>query len=562
MRVPGAGPRGAAIIAALAALPPGVALADVRVNDPNADPANSTTQFETSVAVHGDTVCAGWLDTGPPEGLAGLGRSEDGGASFADLGEIGQFGDPSLAAHGATGTFYYARIATLAGRPAIGVSRSIDGCRSFGPATDASPVSSALTATTFNDKPWIAVDNSGGARNGHLYACWTRFFDPDGDGTEDAAELRVSSSRDGAATWQDEQVLSSANPFGCNVQVGPDGRVHVAWVDRGFGSGTLRLASSADGGTTFGPARTPMRGLGLAHPGSDRPVQCGDGVRPTLTGDLLQAHQAWLAVDGTRGRHRGNLYLVAVLDAAGLPDNADIVFLRSTSGGRRWSRPIQVGAGGGSTDQFEPNLAVGGRGQLALAWYDRRADRTANLAIGLYGTFSLDGGQSFMPVRRISDGSFPPPPLNPIYDPIARQCHWGEYLGVAADARSAYYLWTDNRNTVVNAQYPAGRRDPDIFFDRVALPRVPSSRFRFTGVRRPRGRTLLLVRVPGRGELELIGRGVRDVRRAPRSRGTVRLPIRPLRPARSASRPKRVRVRVTFTPRHGEPRSATKRVRL
>jgi hypothetical protein len=41
----------------------------------------------------------------------------------------------------------------------------------------------------------------------------------------------------------------------------------------------------------------------------------------------------------------------------------------------------------------------------------------------------------------------------------------GEYIAVAADASSFYYMWGDNRNTLVTTAYPDGRPDPDIFFE-------------------------------------------------------------------------------------------------
>jgi hypothetical protein len=42
------------------------------------------------------------------------------------------------------------------------------------------------------------------------------------------------------------------------------------------------------------------------------------------------------------------------------------------------------------TDQFEPNVAVGGRGVVSAVWYDRVND-AANLNIDVYKAFSTDG---------------------------------------------------------------------------------------------------------------------------------------------------------------------------
>jgi hypothetical protein len=46
----------------------------------------------------------------------------------------------------------------------------------------------------------------------------------------------------------------------------------------------------------------------------------------------------------------------------------------------------------------------------------------------------------------------------------------GEYIAVAGDATNFYYLWGDNRNTVVTAGFPLGRPDPDVFFEAEDIP--------------------------------------------------------------------------------------------
>jgi hypothetical protein len=40
----------------------------------------------------------------------------------------------------------------------------------------------------------------------------------------------------------------------------------------------------------------------------------------------------------------------------------------------------------------------------------------------------------------------------------------GDYLGVQRDAGTSYTAWGDTRDVVVNAFWPQGRPDPDIYF--------------------------------------------------------------------------------------------------
>jgi len=433
---------------------------DIQVNDPTLDTGESTTQSETSMAVLGNTICAGYNDSGTNR-YSGLARSTDLGATWTDLGEIGQRGDPVIAVHEASGAFYYAEIATIGGNPAIGVAISDDDCASFGAPVDASPGASAIVTTTLNDKPWIAVDNNGGANDGNIYVCWTR-FDPAG------SELRVSRSTDGGATYTDEQVLSPAGtaPFGCSIVVGSDGGVNVSWADRtGTTQDDIRFARSTDAGVTYSAPISAA--TGNRHPGTDSIVACGGSNRPTLTGDIRMLHQSWLAVDDTGGAYDGNLYLVWASDPAGLPDNSDVFFSRSTDGGLTWSAPLQLGieAGPQFTDQFEPFVAVGGTGTVSVAWYDRRNDAANNSLIDVYKTFSDDGGATFDPLTRVTDVNFPPPPIRPNFDPNIATCYMGEYIAVAADDSSFYYMWGDNRNTLITTNFPDGRPDPDIFFE-------------------------------------------------------------------------------------------------
>ncbi len=439
---------------------------DVLANDPTDDTAERTTQSETALAVLGNTICAGYNNSGPG-GFSGLSRSTDLGATWTDLGGIGQRGDPVLAVHQATGNFHYAEIATIGGNPAIGVAVSTDDCLTFGAAVDASPGASAIGTTTLNDKPWIAVDNTGDANDGNIYVCWTRFD------SASASELRFSRSTDGGTTYVNEQILApgGTGPFGCSVGVGPSGDVYVAWADRISGTaGDIQFRRSTDGGQNF--AATVTVSTGNRAPGTDRIVAC-DVNRTTLIGDIRMLHQAWLAVDTTSGPFDGNIYVVWASDpAASTIDNSDVFFSRSTDSGATWSAAVQLGAGGGATDQFEPFVAVGGAGAVSVAWYDRRNDATNNTLIDVFKAFSIDGGATFDPIIRVTDVNFPVPPINPNFDPGVVRCYMGEYIAVAGDAQNFHYLWGDNRNTLFTTNFPApnGRPDPDVFYESEEAP--------------------------------------------------------------------------------------------
>ena len=462
---------------------PGV---DRQVNNSAADTPENTTQSETALAVFGNTICAGFNDSGGA-GLSGFARSTNLGDTWADQGSLGagRNGDPVVAVHEGTGTFYYANNATIGGNPAIGVQASTNDCVSFGAQVDASAASSGLNMqpnrTTLSDKPWIAVDNTGGANDGNIYVCWTRFVDTTGPPAADQSELRFSRSTDGGATFVNEQVLQANGPapFGCSAKVGPTGQVYVTWADRvGATLGDIRFRASTDGGQNFG-ANTQVS-TGNRLPGTDRVVMC-DVNRTTLNGNIRMLHQSWLAVDTTGGPFDGNLYVVWASDPVSTTDSdhSDVFFSRSTNGGANWGPAIQLG-GGTQTDQFEPFVAVAGAGAVSVAWYDRRNDTANNLNIDVFKAFSTDGGATFGQIQRVTDQTFGVPQLNPNFDPAIALCYMGEYIGVAGDDRNFYYLWGDNRNTVTSTNWPAGRPDPDVWFESEVAPVVNTADLELT----------------------------------------------------------------------------------
>ncbi|MBM3940892.1 MAG: hypothetical protein FJ318_08430 [SAR202 cluster bacterium] len=257
------------------------------------------------------------------------------------------------------------------------------------------------------------------------------------------------------------------SPFGCSIGVASDGSIGVTWADRS--TNHVLFLRSTDAGVSYpGPAAQVNSG-GLRHPGIDNVVTCGTGNRPTLNGNIRQLHQAWLAIDTTGGPNDGNIYVVFASDPADPTDQADVFFSRSTDNGANWSPMLQMGAGGGNTDQFEPFVAVAGNGDVAVAWYDRWNDAANNLNIDVYTAFSTDGGATFGGLVRVTDVSFGVPPLNPNLNPGAAQCYMGEYIAVAGGG-GFYYLWGDNRNTITTTNFPAGRLDPDVFFEAIASP--------------------------------------------------------------------------------------------
>jgi hypothetical protein len=115
------------------------------------------------------------------------------------------------------------------------------------------PVKTSLQPTTvFEDKEWIATDNSTAATSGNVYAVWTHF-------TADSDMIFFSRSTNHGVSWSKAIRINPAAQNGAvqgsQVAVGPGGEVYVAYEV--FFEGNKRqhfIAKSTNGGVSFSPA--------------------------------------------------------------------------------------------------------------------------------------------------------------------------------------------------------------------------------------------------------------------------------------------------------------------
>jgi len=417
-----------------------VAGQNIRVNDRSQDENPSlTTQSETAVEVFGNTVVLGWNDIGQffqSQSLVGYGYSHDGGQTYTDGGFLppvrggANLGDPDIAVD-RHGHFYYSTISLDAdGIGFIGVSKSVDGGRTF-----SEPVSASTTVSSvdsFQDKEMMAVDNTGGEHDGNVYISWTR-FGPEG------IKIMFSRSINGGLSFETPIAITAVgtNVSGSIPRVGPNGEVYVVWER--FDTPGIYISRSLDGGRTFGT----------------------DGVAEVLVSDLEYIGQP-ASPNTCEGRQILNGYVDAAFEFPTMAvspvngdvfvsfnsnpdgiDESDVFLARSTDGGFNWSEPIRLNDDNTLSDQFMPAMTVAPNGVVAVTWYDRRHD-AENLDFDLYMALSLDHGQNWLPNRRITTSTSPVPPLGPNFDAI-RPCYMGDYNDIVADENSFYIAWGDNR---------------------------------------------------------------------------------------------------------------------
>ncbi len=310
------------------------------------------------------------------------------GASFTSSTLSGTWGgatfgitfDPAIDVD-AAGTFYYAfGGAPLSGNypNSIAVSRSTDGVHWTAP-----------VAVTFNrrkyfdDKYYLAVDRSAGPYAGRIYVSWDR-------NVSNNQVLYVSYSSNGGATWSAPvKVNDGTSSFERVIGAYPavdqaTGVVYDSWHD--YAKDVIFVDRSTTGGASWGTdvaAATTHTGFGVD-------IGCVGGRKQG------PAHAVKVGPSGT-------LHLVYADSISGR--GFDVLYVRSTDGGRTWSAPVRLNDDATAADQFHPTLSVAPNGaggdRVSVTFYDRRDD-PANCQAHVYATTSADGGLSWSPNSRLT----------------------------------------------------------------------------------------------------------------------------------------------------------------
>jgi hypothetical protein len=179
----------------------------------------------------------------------------------------------------------------------------------------------------------------------------------------------------------------------------------------------------------------------------------------------------------------------------------DVKFTQSIDGGLHWTVPVtvndNVGAPGALTDQFQPSVAAGPNGAVAVAFYDRRlscpdnpsilpADvgRT-NFCIDVSLQAYKDSGHGAVPAGgnvRITKNTWDPQQPGqtvgglsqlPCSDARCPESFIGDYFGLAVSGGNIYTLF-------VSTHYPSdvtADHGGPVYYQQQVLATVPRSDF-------------------------------------------------------------------------------------
>jgi hypothetical protein len=318
---------------------------------------------------------------------------------------------------------------------------------------------SSLSLGFVEDKQWVAVNSiPGNHYQDHVYAAWAVY----NGGT---TKIRVAVSRDRGQTFSKAVTISTPNQTGpVNEYVYPAvdaaGNVYVSIASDNPSPDpkTIYVARSSDDGvtwSTFSPVATVGTIGGCCLPNTT----FRDGIlenfaaSPDYPGHLYVVWEDW---DGTQ---------------------FDVKFSQSTDFGRTWSAPIVVNDNADRTasDQFQPQVAAGPGGAVAVNFYDRRAacpdepgilpDHVGqqNFCIDVSLQAFKDSGAGAQPVGanvRVSaltwDPEQPGQTVDGIdqmacaahQDPCTTRAFIGDYFGLAISGTNVYTL-------AVSTRYPS-----------------------------------------------------------------------------------------------------------
>ncbi|MDW8301214.1 MAG: sialidase family protein [Bacteroidia bacterium] len=281
----------------------------------------------------------------------------------------------------------------------------------------------------FEDKAYPCADLTDNPQTqNNIYIAWTQFsryrglkeWDEMYKGTKDSSIILFARSTDRGKTFSkpirlDTKAGSAADDDhtneGAMPAVGPNGEVYVSWAC----DENIYFVKSLDAGQTFTKpivATNIVGGWNITIPGLDR----SNGM-PVIGCDIAP-----------NSRYRGTIYINWVDTRNGI-DNTDVFIVKSTDGGKTWSKPIRVNQDKTRSYQFLTWMSVDPiTGYIYCVFYDR--SRTKGNATEVILAVSRDGGETWTN-EFISEKPFTPYETD----------FFGDYIGISAYAGRVRPFW-------------------------------------------------------------------------------------------------------------------------
>jgi hypothetical protein len=354
---------------------------------------------------------------------AGYGYTTNGGTSWTFPGKLENNvfrSDPVLVGDASGNFFYLSLLQTFFDD----IWRSITGGQSWtriGPATG-------------GDKQWFTIDNTSSSGHGFQYQSWSTAGNNYGG-------RQFSRSTNGGVTWMNPIFIPNSPIWG-TLDVDTNGNLFIGGVNADTNQiWCIRSSSAKNSAVT--PTFDQATAVNL---GGD--IVASDSINPEGL-----AGQIYVAVDRSGTSTNNNVYMLASVQPTGFFTGTDVMFVRSTDGGRTFSSPIRV-----NDDPVNHNkwhwlaaLSVAPNGRLDVVWLDTR-NATNNTDSQLFYSFSVDGGNTWSPNIAVSE------PFSPFVG-YPNQNKMGDYISIISDSAGGNVAYCATFNG-----------EEDIYYVRVAPP--------------------------------------------------------------------------------------------
>ena len=262
------------------------------------------------------------------------------------------------------------------------------------------------------DKQWFTIDNTNSSGHGFQYQCWST------DGNNFGGRQFSRSTNDGL-TWMNPINIPNIPRWG-TLDVDSNGNLFIGGVNLDTGQIWCVRSTNAKNGAVV-PTFDQNTAVNLGGQ-----IVFGESINPEgLVG------QVFLAVDRSGTSTNNNIYMLASVQPTGFATGSDVMFARSTDGGRTFSAPHRINDDPINHAKWHwfGTLSVAPSGRIDAVWYDMR-NSPNNVTSQLFYSYSTDGGNNWSPNVAVSN------PFNPFIG-YPNQQKIGDYITVVSDDASA-----------------------------------------------------------------------------------------------------------------------------
>jgi len=287
-----------------------------------------------------------------------------------------------------------------------------------------------LGLATGGDKQWFTIDRTNGMGHGFQYQFWST------DGNNYAGR-QFSRSTDGGITWMNPIDIPNQPVWG-TLDVDANGNLFIGGGDEGSQFWCIRSSNAQNGGLI--PIFDQVTAVNLG----------GSIVSSGLINPEGLAGQIFLAVDRSGTATNNNIYMLASVQPTGATSGTDVMFVRSTDGGRSFSAPRRINDDPINHSKWHwfGTFSVAPNGRLDAVWLDTR-NAANNTDSQLFYSSSADGGDTWSGNIALSNS------FNPFIG-YPNQNKIGDYITIVSD------------NTGSNVAYAATfNGEEDVYYLRV-----------------------------------------------------------------------------------------------